>query len=342
MFKEITSAQAKTIIDSEQIYSALEDVFHQAEEYAGGMHWKSIAGKDYLYRTKGRKEGAKSLGARSPKTEAIIANFFRRKEELSTRSAEMQEQIRIQQKINVVHRAGHVPNTVADICIQLDRAGLLDSSITIIGTIAMHAYESMAAVRLPDSIMATADVDRLWNHRSKLSIATTEKIEEAGLLGLLKKADKSFEIKSNQRFRAITAKGYMVDLIRQMPNPPWADEPDRFFQDDLVATDIWNMKWLLGAPRVIQPVIAMDGRVFKIAVPDPRAFVMFKLWLSTDAEDREPGKKLRDAQQAHAVIRLIEDRLPHLAKQWPALKSFPQDVMDRTLQEVQRERCGGG
>lgn len=338
MFKDITSAQAKTITDSEQLYSGLQDVLRQAQEYVGGMHWKTVSGRDYLYRTRDRRESAKSLGPRSAKTEEIFERYFRRKHELAERIESMKEQLKIQHRINVVHRAGHVPNIVADICIQLDRAGLLDTNITVIGTNAMHVYESVAAIRFPDAIMATADVDLLWNHTSKISIATSEAVEDAGLLGVLKKADKSFEIKTDQRFRAISASGYMVDLIRQMPNPPWADEPDRFFEEDMVATDIWNMKWLLGAPRIIQPVISMDGRVFRMAAPDPRAFAMFKVWLGTQAADRERQKQIRDLEQARAVIKMIETRLPHLAQKWPALKSFPEDVVEMTMEEVRRER----
>jgi hypothetical protein len=341
MYKPISSAQAKSVIDSEQLFSALRDAQRQLSETSGGMHWKTVSGKEYLYRTTDSKGNAKSLGPRSEKTEQILASFTERKKNLTELAEGLKEQLRTQEMINAAYRAGHVPNQVADICLQLDRAHLLDTNITIIGTNAMHVYEAMAGIRFPNDIMATVDIDLLWNHNSKLSLATTSQTEEAGLLGLLKKADRTFTIKSDQPFRAMAKSGYMVDLIRQMPNPPWADEPDRFFSDDLVATDIWNMKWLLGAPRVVQPVVAMDGRVFMMSAPDPRAFAMFKLWLSTSAEDREPEKKVRDAHQAEAVIRMIEERLPHLARAWPSLKSFPEDLMELTMEAVRRERERG-
>jgi hypothetical protein len=340
MYQVISSAQAKSTIDSEQILAAFRDAQSKAQEFVGGMHWKTVSGKEYLYRTHDRKGNAKSMGLKSEKTEAILQHFSQRKEEISERLKSLQEQWRTQAKINAVYRAGHVPNQVADVCIALDKAHLLDNNITVIGTNAMHVYEAMAGVRFPSDIMATVDIDLLWNHTSKLSVASTAHVNEAGLLGLLKKADSSYEIMGHQQFRAANKTGYMVDLIRQMPDPPWADEPDRFFERDLVATDIWNMKWLLGAPRVMQPVVANDGRAFMMSAPDPRAFAMFKLWLST-AEDREPTKKIRDAEQARAVIALVEDRLPHLARAWPSLKSFPQGVVDRAMEEVQRERQRG-
>lgn len=340
MAMPITSAQAKSVIDSDQILAAFRDAQTKSLDYVGGMHWKTVGGKRYLYRTHDRKGNGKSMGPESEKTHQILDQFTKRKEELATRMASLKEQLSLQAKINVVYRAGHVPNEVADICQELDRAGLLDHNITVIGTNAMHVYEAMAGVRFPSDIMATVDIDLLWNHNSKLSIASTQSIRGEGLLGLLKRADSSYEIMGNQQFRAVSKTGYMVDLIRQMPDPPWADEPDRFFEQDLVATDIWNMKWLLGAPRVMQSVVANDGRVFMMSAPDPRAFAMFKLWLST-AEDREPAKKVRDAEQAHAVIRLIEERMPHLARAWPALKSFPSEVVNLAMEEVRRERERG-
>lgn len=340
MFTAISSVQAKSTIDSEQLLAAFRDAQNKAADFVGGMHYKTIGGKEYLYRTHDRKGNGKSMGPKSEKTDQILAHFGKRKKDVTERLASLKEQLAVQAKVNAAYRAGHVPNQVADVCIELDKAHLLDHNITVIGTNAMHVYEAMAGVRFPTDIMATVDIDLLWNHVTKLSVASIERVKEEGLLGLLKKADSSYEIMGHQQFRAVSKSGYMVDLIRQMPDPPWADEPDRFFEQDLVATDIWNMKWMLGAPRVIQPVVAMDGRVFMMSAPDPRAFAMFKLWLST-AEDREPAKKIRDAEQAIAVIQLIEKHLPHLARAWPALKSFPHDVVDRAMEQVQRERQRG-
>ncbi len=337
MYHPINNAQAKTVIDAEQVFSAYCDTVAKARAYHGGMHWKSIGGRDYLYRSLDRNGRAKSLGPRSEETEAVLSAFVTRKAELTERTAELKERVAVQAKVNAAFRVGHVPNEVADICEQLDKAQMLDRNVMVIGTNAMHAYEALTGVRFASDIMATVDLDLLWNHNSKLSLATTHAVEETGLLGLLKKADKTYEIKQGQAFRAISSKGYMVDLIRQMPDPPWADEPDRFFQDDMVATDIFNMKWMLGAPRIVQPAIALNGRVFNMSAPDPRAFAMFKLWLS-QADDREPQKKLRDAAQATAVIRLIEDRLPHLAMKWDALKSFPSNVTEMAMEQVVRER----
>ena len=71
----LTDAQQKQQIDAEQTYTAWQDAAARAREYAGGMHWKTIAGKEYLYKTLDRKGNAKSLGVRSDASEAIARQF---------------------------------------------------------------------------------------------------------------------------------------------------------------------------------------------------------------------------------------------------------------------------
>lgn len=328
MYTELSNIQAKTVIDAEQLFDAYCDAKSKYASYQGGMHWKTIKGKQYLYQTRDGKGTAKSRGVRSPETEGILQAFSLRKRELRDRLDTLMGSLTTQQRVNTAHRVGHVPNDVADICIQLERLHLMGDNIMVIGTNAMHAYAAMAGVRFNEAIMATTDVDLLWNHKSKLSLVATTEMKSEGLLGLLKRADSSFEIKEGQTFRAISKTGFIVDLIRQMPTPPWREEPDQLghAKDDLVATDIWNMKWMISAPRIDQKTIAVDGRVFSMSVPDARAFCMFKLWLS-QSDERDAKKKPRDFSQASAIIDLIEDRLPQFKDSWEAMQSFPKQTV---------------
>lgn len=326
MYIELSNAQAKQYLDAVSAYEGWDQASQQALDYCGGMHWKTIAGKQYLYKTKDRRGNAKSCGPRSEATERIYADFTRRKEEVTTRLGQFKALMDTHARVNAALRVGSIPNEVADVCIALEKAHLMGKSIMVIGTNAMHAYAFLAGVRFPSDIMATTDVDLLWNHKSKLSLAASNEIQGAGLIGLLQKVDRTYAPDANNPFRARAASGFMVDLIRQMPQPPWANEPDRFFENDLVATDIKNMNWLLSAPRIEQPVVAVNGRVFGMTAPDPRAFALFKFWLS-QSPDRDPIKASRDLAQAQAITELIEQRLPHLSN-WGALRSFPKKLLD--------------
>lgn len=326
MLLDISNAQAKQYLDAVAAFEGLRQAEHDALAYRGGMHWKTAAnGREYLYKTKDRLGNATSLGVRGPNTEAVYDNFVRRKDELTKRISHLRETLAVQQRMNAALRLGTVPNEVADVCLAIEKSGLMGKSVMVIGTNALHAYGYLGGVRFEADIMATTDVDLLWSHKAKVSLATSEELAgSGGLLGVLRRADKTYEIDAKNKFRARASSGFMVDLIRQMPHPPWADEPDRFFEQDMVATDIHNMDWLLSAPRIEQPAIAVDGRVVPMTVPDPRAFAAFKAWLSK-SDERNPLKKRRDASQVAAVVQLIEQRLPHL-RNWGAFKSFPKDV----------------
>jgi hypothetical protein len=193
------------------------------------------------------------------------------------------------------------------------------------------AYEAMAGVRFARDVMATTDIDLLWSHKARLTFTAAEEDASVAppdsLLAILRKVDKSFERLTHQHFRAANDQGYLVDLIRQMPKPPWKNEPDKIGSGhDLVATDIWDMKWLLNAPRVQTLAIAVNGAMFPITAPDPRAYCAFKLWLA-QSDERNPQKKSRDMAQARAVYALIKDRLPHLHKRWEEITSIPKPVM---------------
>jgi hypothetical protein len=353
-FQPLSDAQAKQVIDAEQAYAAWQDAWVSNRTWSGGMHWKTVAGREYLYRTQDGTGKAKSLGVRSPETEQIAAQFHSGKAAAQVRLKNLKATLVLQAKINAVLRLGSAPVVVAEVCLRLSRAGLMGKNLMVIGTNSMLAYEAMAGVRFAREVMATTDIDLLWSHKAHLALTTWEDETDAvpqdlrpqslaenlsdnpavgptSLMAILQKADKSFQRMAHQHFRAANDQGFLVDLIRQMPAPPWKNEPESIGAvDDLVATDIWNMNWLLNAPRVNALAIAVNGTVFPISAPDPRAYCAFKLWLA-QADERNPQKKSRDLAQAKAVYALIKDRLPHLHKNWAEITSIPKAVMEQVI-----------
>jgi len=323
---ELTANQSKAFIDAEQLYRALLDAQEKARPYKGGMHWKTVHGKQYLYRTLDSKGTAKSLGPRNQETEALHTHFHARRSELHARLVSLENRMAEQTRMLRALRVGAAPRVLAKVCHALCEHDIMGKNVLIIGTNALYAYAAMAGVRLEEDITATADMDMLWKHKTRLT-AAARGIGPEGFYGLLKTVDKTFEISQTQPFRAINADGYMVDLIRQTPAPPWKSEPHNLGeQDAFIATDLPNMKWMLSAPTVRQFVVADNGTSFEMDVPDPRAFMLFKSWLSTQPE-REPVKRGRDAAQAHTMHELLRERLPQYPLDWAALKSFPKQLV---------------
>lgn len=322
MFTDLSPNQAKAFVDAEQIYRAEQDTREKMQSYKGGMHWKTINGRQYLYRTLDSKGTAKSLGPRSQATEALHLQFHQRRGELEQRLAAQQKRMEEQRRMVKALRVGTAPRILAEVCRALCDHDLMGKNVLIIGTNALYAYEALAGVRLQSDVTATQDIDVLFKHQSRLT-AVARGMAPEGLMGVLKTVDKTFEISQSQAFRAINADGYMVNLIRQTPKPPWKSEPYNLGESDaFVATDIAHMDWMLSSPSIRQFAIADNGLPFELAVPDPRAFMLFKSWLSKQAE-REPIKRTRDAAQAQVLAQLLQERLPQFPLAEESLQSFP-------------------
>ena len=115
-----------------------------------------------------------------------------------------------------------MPRIVAGILRILDQHRLLGKNITVIGTNAIYAYEAAAGVFVDSPILATRDMDILWELRSRLRLATGDDDEGSattGIIDILRKADRSFERVKNQEFRAVNRDGYIVDLVKPEPKP---------------------------------------------------------------------------------------------------------------------------
>ena len=73
-----------------------------------------------------------------------------------------------------------MPATETRILNALDREGMLGKRIFVVGTNALSAYELMTGVLLSSDLLATKDMDLLWDHRPRLSLVVTE-IETRGV-----------------------------------------------------------------------------------------------------------------------------------------------------------------
>ena len=124
-------------------------------------------------------------------------------------------------------------------------------------------------------VVATRDVDLMVDADAHMELMAP--LAGGRLLGFLQSVDRSFRRHNKLLFRAINAEGYAVDLLA----------PDRRFQEPrLVRTDLTPhridaLNELADADVIERVVIGELGHVITaMRVPDPRAFVRHKLWLS--------------------------------------------------------------
>ena len=273
------------------------------------MRWKTVRKTEYLCRGRDRRGNGKSVGVRSAQTESLLAAFSAERTLAQERLQLITEKIQEQARLNKALRLNRVPRIVARVLRELDRAGL-HNSFTVIGTQALYAYEAAAGSHFLLELLASGDVDLLYDARQKMVIVS-EKLDGNGLLGLLKKADKTFECVRKNDYRAANAGQFMVDLVIA-PRGMNAAENITFSESDLVATEVPGLQWLVNSPKLNVVAIDEDGWPVPMRVPDPRAFALHKAWLS-GLLTREPIKKPRDLDQARAVAQLVQDEMPHLS-----------------------------
>ena len=288
--------------------------------------WKLRGGRHYLYRRRGKVE--KSLGLRTPKTEAAYDAFSGGKGAALLRTSHLRTALEGMAPMNRAMNLGRVPLVVARILRRLDAAGLLSDQVCVVGTNALFAYEAMTGLQFGTGLLATNDLDIALDARKNLTLAG--RVLPGGLMEVLRQADSSFELLNQGHCRAANSAGMLVDLITPEPRRRMRAVPMRERRlggfpdpvpDDLTAAEVPRLEMIVDAPRVT--AIALDERGLPVAVSaaDPRWWAAHKLWLA-GLDDRDPLKRGRDQAQGMAVARM-------LARHWAGL-----DVSDATLASI--------
>jgi hypothetical protein len=340
-FVELSGEQMRQLINAEQAYAAFREAEAARERHRGGMAWKQVKGREYLYRKVGGKWT--SLGLRRPETELTYERFIAGRAEAKDRLAHIDGTVRAMAVVNRAMGLGRVPLTAARVLRRLDRRSLLGEAISVVGTNALFAYERMAAGHFDSADVATNDIDLLLDARERLGLVAKD-VQEEGLRTILAGADATFQPLAAGSFRAVNAAGFMVDLIMPIGRAasPHA-RPGRLGSDpaDMTAAEIEGLAWLQNCPQVDQTAIDERGFPLRIVSPDPRAFALHKLWLA-ERHDRDPLKRRRDRQQAFAVADVLRRHLPHLPLDDRALTALPAALRAGTASLLESPRGNGG
>lgn len=310
---DLPHAAARQYIDAVAVFTALEEAQQEAAQYRGTLFWREVGGRDYLIR--GNSAGGQtSLGPRTPDTEAIHQRFVSNKGRTSDRVKALRQALEQQRKLNRALSVGRVPPEVVDILNVIEAAGLGEHFL-VVGTHALYAYETAASVRLPQEPMATRDVDLLLDTRKHVKFMSRLNRQGSAFIGLLQQADKTFRVRRGQKYTAVNADGFEVDIIRAQAGKDAAPHPLRLtdHEDDFWAAQVGTGWRLLGARPFSQVVVATNGRMARMRTVHPLDFVRIKTGLS-QTPGRDPGKARKDALQAQVVQRLVDDYLPQLAQ----------------------------
>ncbi|MBO0906002.1 GSU2403 family nucleotidyltransferase fold protein [Jiella sonneratiae] len=325
-FRPLRLDQSRQVADLGQVYATMIDGRDRLAHHRGTMRWKTIKGRDYLYRRSGVKDV--SLGPRSADTEKTKAAFDEAKADARAIHDAARRRIEEMAPVNRAMGLGRLPVIAARILRKLDDAGLLGSSVCIVGTNALHCYEAMAGGHFATELASTEDIDLLFDSRAHMQIAS-DTFPAAGLVGMLQSVDRSFRKLANG-FRMANRDNYLVDLIAPVPKDAARSPPQRVgdVEGDLVAVEIRGLEWLVNGPKVSAVVVDMRGLPAPMVCVDPRYFALHKLWVS-ETDDREAARRRRDRAQAVAVGNLVTTHLPSLRFDDRSLEALPKALRDR-------------
>ncbi len=330
----LSAEQRRQVVDTRQVYAAwLAADQDRRRRFVGSMRWVERNGSDYLLRKIGKAET--SLGPRGQDTEAAYEAFMRGRQDNQQCLESLAARLNEHAPVNVAMNLGRMPSIAARILRACGERELLGAQLFVVGTNAIYAYEAAAGVHVDRGLVATGDVDLLYDARRHLTFAVSG-MSTNGLIGILQSVDESFASSPRQRYRAANRDGYLVDLIRPESKAPILDNSRGAVTDhpdDLESASIFGLSWLINAPKF--EAIAIDERGYpaRLAVVDPRAFALHKAWLS-QRPDRDPVKAPRDSEQAKAAA-IIATRYLKLPFDSHELDAIPKELRQAAPQLIE-------
>jgi hypothetical protein len=320
-FHEFQENQQRTLDQAIRAHQAYLEALEASRPFKGGMHWKKISGRAYLYKYRDRYGHGHSLGPRSPNTEGIWADFARQRQEAAAHLGTQRRRLAEAARFCRAALINRVPDPVTRILRHLTESDLSGAPLMVIGTQALAAYEFAAGV-----FIETPKTSPGWpGTGSQLTLAAPAAPSPAEFLTRLRRADRSFQVLPGPEFVAVAKTGFRVSFV----SPPTVRAPYRIKGRDpqgvAVPAESGDLAALVNSPRFSQVVIGRRGDPVTMVVPDPRALALHKLWLSQQ-EGREPVKQARDRRQAVALAALIVRYLPQYYFFSTQLHLFPGEV----------------
>ena len=312
--------QQRLLNNLTQYYDAwLGHARRQRVEFSYRLQWKTVSGRDYLYKIVDRKGNGTSLGAKSAANEAEFSRYTSAREQVRAGERAARSRLIVAGSLYRALRLPVLANSAAAILREADLRGMLDGALLVVGTNALAAYELEAGARFAAGLDATEDFDLSWAGDSTTTLAVSG-ILGRGVFDLLKAVDETYTVNTERKFQARNRGAYSVELLCAPSAAGHLASGEK-----LSPLTLPSQAWLLAGKPVSQVVCARDGTCARIVAPDPRVFALHKLWLSQQ-KNRERSKRGKDQAQGEVLLRAIAAHMPHYRLDKAFVRKLPGEL----------------
>lgn len=292
----LTDEQLRAAINVADAYEAWLPLARAEPAYSDRLQWKTVAGRQYLYRIRDRHGNGTSLGPRSAETQRTYDDYQTAKADLRDRVARISPTL---DESAAVYRALRLPmidSYAARLLREFDLRGLLGEVVLAVGTTAMAAYALEGTLLFDTPAHATRDIDLTW--------IASERPEGPVLWEALKALDDTFVVNAERSFQAHNRDAREVELrVGTERAAAVLGEPMR-------PLPLPEQDWLNRGKPLRRVVCGLDAKPCALVVPDPRWFALHKRWLA-EKPTRDALKKPKDRNQAEAVWQAVRQKMPH-------------------------------
>lgn len=302
----ISSDARRQYVNARATYLAYLAATQEAQHFEGRMFFRRQHGKEYLVRTS--KTGAqKGLGARSPETEAKLANFQHQKLYTTERRDSLRTKVVLHAKLNCIYALNRASSILVGLFNRIHTAGLA-GSVFLIDENVLHCYSTIAGLKIEPASGTRAICGA--PRKMSLSLAVTTKIEPSYLVAILRSVDSSFRFKVEGRsYTFVNKKGDEVHFIvtrqvsREASERQGSMQPTVFWSAENKAVD-----WILSAPMLECVLVSEEGNMALVSAADPRAYVLHNLWMSKQGHQTLDIRR-QEAMYALTALDIVETYL---------------------------------
>src|ERR1035437_9108910 len=134
LINEFDDEQLRVLNNTERAYDHYVDAAREHLDLGDSYVWKTVSGHDYLYTVVDQKGNGRSLGVRSPKTEALFEQNQTTRQESKDRVETLYETLMRQGRLYRALRLPMIESFAGEILREFDLRGLLGLKLLLVGT----------------------------------------------------------------------------------------------------------------------------------------------------------------------------------------------------------------